>query len=297
MINEKEFISSNLPVATYSNNFGRRFANGCHTRLEINTPVKLMPANAQLFFELGISADMKGNDDTDEMTIIYKDNHGAPGNKEGKYNVIVILYYKSARNGQPASYIDEVRIGFEDDHDDDPSIKDFKGVKYQNRDILLKYNPIDKLIQGRGSYQDTNDGGVRYVLEFKDPETNEWKKIFDHVDYGDEHHDIVNYRGASAFRSSIIIYGDSCLDSSEYEEMENLERKPITIEKSDKQKRILRKLGYCNITFKEISPDNNRSENVDDLPLSFGKKKLVYYYLYFLDLLNICNFHNEMIPS
>jgi hypothetical protein len=151
--------------------------------------------------------------------------------------------------------MDKVEIGSEDDHDRDANVEEFEGVNYQNQDVLLKYKPGDKPIQGRGSYQDTSDGGVRYVLEIKDPETNEWKLIFDHVDKGDQHHDIKNYRGASAFRSAIRTDGHvEPFDEEHADKLEDIEDEPITKEKTEEQKKILAMLGYGNITFKKINP-------------------------------------------
>ena len=65
----------------------------------------------------------------------------------------------------------------------------------RTRMYLKKYNAGGDPITAKGSYQDTPDGGVRYKLEVQDPGSREWKQIFDHVDHGDEQHDINNYRG------------------------------------------------------------------------------------------------------
>ena len=131
---------------------------------------------------------------------------------------------------------------------------------------LKKYKAGDKPVRGRGSYQDTPDGGVRYKLEIQDPETREWKLIFDHVDFGDDNHDIKNYRGKSAFRSSIRTDG-STTDDLDEKLLKPLQNERIDIKKSDKQQEELKKFASGNITFVEIEPDDGKIK-----PFSSGKK-------------------------
>jgi hypothetical protein len=277
--NDANFDSSTTGsiVSEYGNQFVRFFGGIMVGTIEFNTPANSAPANAQLFFEVGIQANMKGIEgDGENITLIYKENHGAPGNKNGKYNVKAFLSYKIAKNGQSASYINDVKLGVEDNHDEDTSPVELKGVKYENEDILSKYEPGGGPIKARGSYQDTKDGGVRYKLEILNPDTKEWKRIFDHVDYGDENHNIKNYRGKSAFRSTLRIDGHSAdfvRDINHAKEiLHPLQSAPISTQKTEEQKRLLTMLGYGNITFKEMDPD--QSDLVDGIndPLSLGLK-------------------------
>jgi hypothetical protein len=213
---------------------------------------------------------MKGKmGDDNDIIMIYKENHSSKaGDNKGKYNIKVELEYKSAGDGRDAEYNGNVYIGSEDNHERSVKVEKLEGVKYQNTDVLKKYKPGGALIQAIGSYQDTKDGGVRFKLDVQDPETKEWKRIFDHVDYGDEHHDIKNYRGKSAVASAIRIDGSVGNWTEDDEDaLKNLEEKPVNVQKSPKQQEVLSRLGYCDITFKEIGPDDGTEE-----PLSRGKK-------------------------
>jgi hypothetical protein len=259
VIKDDEFWPKGAPIASYGNQFIRSGEAGT---IEFNTPKNSFPANAQLYFEGGIQKNMVGmKDGDDEVTFIFKENHGAPGNKDGKHNVKVTLKYQGAKDGKPAKYKGEVELGVEDDHDANSSPKALKDVKYQNEDVLTKYTPGDKPIRAKGSYRDTKDGGVRYTLEVQDPETKEWKKIFDHVDHGDDNHKIENYRGKSAFRSSIRIDGCTTTKKSELKKieeiLEDIEEEQIDVKKSEEQQEALKKFGYGNIKFEEIQPDND----------------------------------------
>jgi hypothetical protein len=244
-------------------------------------PIVFGPANGQIFFEAGIPVDirgMKGSGDNteDEITFIYKENHGKH-KKKGKHNVKVTLQYKGAKNNVNAKFTGHVELGVEDDHNEDSSPKELQGVKYQNTDILQKYSSGPNPVVARGSFQDTKDGGVRYKLDIQDPETKQWKKIFDHVDYGDNNHDIKNYRGASAYCSAIRIDGHSpgFTDGGKdhvNDIMRPLYFKPISGPKNPEQKKRLSKIGYGSIRVEEIEPDNSNLKDGLDDPLSFGKK-------------------------
>jgi len=253
---DDEFFPEGSPVAEFGNQFIRSKKAGT---IEFNTPANSFPENAQLYFEGGIPKDMVGmKNGDDEITFIYKENHGAPGNKDGKHNVKVTLMYQGAKDGEPAQYKGKVELGAEDDHNSDMNPKAFEGVSYQNTEVIKKYSPGGKAIRAKGSYQDTKDGGVRYTLEVQDPETKEWKKIFDHVDHGDENHDIKNYRGKSAFRSCIRIDGSTRdFDKDMAEKIKDLQRKSIRTNRSKEQQKILDMLGYGNISFKQIQSDND----------------------------------------
>ena len=269
VIKDDGFWPQDAPIAGYGNQFIRHMSGKTGGTIEFNTPANSFPANAQLYFEAGVPANMKGmKDEGDEMTIIYKENHGNP-KKDGKHNVKVLLEYQSAKGGKSASYLDKVELGAEDDHNDNEkkTPKEFKPrPTYQNTDVLKKYKAGDKPVRGRGSYQDTPDGGVRYKLEIQDPETREWKLIFDHADFGDDNHDIKNYRGKSAFRSSIRTDG-STTDDLDEKLLKPLQNERIDIKKSDKQQEELKKFASGNITFVEIEPDDGKIK-----PLSSGKK-------------------------
>jgi len=271
VIKDDEFWPQGAPIAGYGNQFIRHMSGKTGGTIEFNTPANSFPANAQLYFEAGVPANMKGmKEEGDEMTIIYKENHGNPKKeKDGKHNVKVLLEYQSAKGGKSASYLDKVELGAEDDHNvkEKKTPKEFKPrPTYQNTAVLKKYKAGDKPVRGRGSYQDTSDGGVRYKLEIQDPETREWKMIFDHVDFGDDNHDIKNYRGQSAFRSSIRTDG-STTDDLDEKLLKPLQNERIDIKISDKQQEELKKFAYGNITFVEVGPDDGKIK-----PLSSGKK-------------------------
>jgi hypothetical protein len=241
------------------------------------------PANGLIHIEAGIPSDivgMKGDGDSnsDEITIIYKENHGKH-EKKGKHNVKVTLKYKGKSKDNDAEYTGDVELGVEDDHDVEKNPKKLQGVKYQNTEILTKYKTgFNNPIRAKGSYQDTADGGVRYKLEVQDPDTKEWKKIFDHVDYGDENHKIENYRGASAYCSAIRTDGHANgFDEGGQDNVEKILRplyfKSINEQMSEEQKNRLSKLGYGSIRVQEIEPDNSDLHDGQDDPLSFGKKE------------------------
>lgn len=251
-----------------------------------NNPI-FGPANGLIYYEVGIPAEivgMKGNGDnnSDEITLIFKENHGDHKNK-GKFNMKVMLKYNGKNSNNNAKYTGEVEIGCEDDHNKDSNPKKLEGVTYQNKDVIKKYEAkINNPIKAKGYYQDTKDGGIRYKLEIQDPETNDWKKILDHVDYGDDNHDIKNYRGASAYCSAIRIDGhakgfvkkdgDKQAEDEVTNKLRNLFFKRITTQKSEEQSNLLSKIGYGSIKVEEIQSDNSDLHDGIDDPLSFGKK-------------------------
>lgn len=268
-----DFFPTDAPVAEYGNQFVRHESGGkTGGTIEFNTPANSAPANAQLFFVVGVPKDIKGmSDGGDQMTLIFKENHGAPGKRDGRYNVKVRIDYQDGKSGQPAFYTGNVELGVEDNHDKDTNPKELKGVIYQNTNIIKKYKTGSDPVKLKGSYQDTPDGGLRIKLEVQDPEDGEWKKLFDHVDFGDKNHDIKNYRGKSAFRSSIRIDGN-CPDFNG-KPLNGLKSQSINIQKTPEAQKQLDNLAFGNITFKEIGPDDGKwTDGVDD-PLSFGKKQ------------------------
>lgn len=157
-----------------------------------------------------------------------------------------------------------MQLGVEDDHNVKTNLTKLEGVKFQITDVIQKYEArLSIPIKAKGSYQDTKDGGVRFKLEVQDPETNQWLKIFDHVDYGDDNHDIENYRGASAYCSAIrtdghaegfVRNGESTDDVAEI--FESLEHAPLTQQPTVDQAPRLPKIGYGSIKVDEIEPDN-----------------------------------------
>jgi hypothetical protein len=264
----------------YGNQFIRNMSGnrtaGCieiQTKGQVESNSTLGPANAVIHFEAGIPADivgMKGSGDnnSDEITFIFKENHAdleRMGKKplEGRHNVKVTLEYKGKSNSSNAKYTGKVELGVEDDHGADSSPKELEGVTYENTDVIKKYEAkLGNPIKARGSYQDTTDGGVRYKLEVQDPQTKEWKKIFDHVDHGDGNHDIRKYRGASAYCSAIRIDGHAeGFTQGGLEHVKGILRSlhfmPLTTQKTSEQERRLPKIGYGSIKVEEIGPDDS----------------------------------------
>ena len=137
VIKDDGFWPQDAPIAGYGNQFIRHMSGKTGGTIEFNTPANSFPANAQLYFEAGVPANMKGmKDEGDEITIIYKENHGNP-KKDGKHNVKVLLEYQSAKGGKSASYLDKVELGAEDYHNDNEKkiLKEFKPrPTYQNTD-------------------------------------------------------------------------------------------------------------------------------------------------------------------
>lgn len=281
-MSSEEFFPKDVPIARYGNQFWRNQSNGSGGTVEFNTPggSDYECENAQLYFEAGApkNAEGLGSGGSDEITLIYKENHAEESEHRGKYNVKVKIGFNGARDREPARYTGEVELGAEDNHNQDTNPKKFMDVKYENTDVIEKYKPGDQPIRAKGSYQDTPDNGVRYKLEVQDPETMEWKKIFDHVDYGDKNHDIKNYRGKSAYCSAMRIDGSeaSFLEMGEKkvkDTLRPLQFKPIDTEKSEKQQELLKALGYGRITFVKIAPDDGKWNDGNDDPISFGKKE------------------------
>lgn len=269
-----DFFPAQYPVAQYGSQLGRNTVGVVSGMMEVNTSTRQIPANAQLFFEIVIPNNLKDNGSGHgEIALIYKDNHNAERHTAGKYNIVVTLEFIENDTNTVARYAEKVELGVEDDHSRKSIPLKLECVKYQNTEVIMKYQPGDDPVKAIGSYQDTKDGGVRYKLTMQDPDTKEWKKIFDHVDYGDENHDIKNYRGSSAFQSSIRIYGiTDSFDSEDLQSLEYLEGREINIVKTAQQTKALSKLGYGNITFKEIEPDDGKWDDGMDDPLSYGKK-------------------------
>lgn len=180
------------------------------------------------------------------------------------HNIKVGILYK---NG--GGYTGEVELGVEDNHKKNSNPKKLQGVNYQNEGVIKKYKP-GKLIQARGSYQDTNLGGegVRYKLEVQDPSSGDWKKIFDHIDYGDGNHKIKNYRGSSAVGSAVRTDGNVPeFSKSDADKLKPLTGKKITSKKNSEQEELLAKLGQGRMSFEKIKEDDEQEE-----PLSRGKK-------------------------
>jgi hypothetical protein len=208
-----------------------------------------------------IPLDMKGmkDDGTDEATVILKDNHGPGGDMNEQYKV----WYEYRKGGK----VNGISLAREHRH---TMVEEMEGVQYANQPNL---EPGEKL-EFKASYQDTNDKGVRLRMDYKDPKTREWKKLFDHVDYGDGKEGRP-YRGKSGVQDGIRVDGSVNGDFSDNDDdqLRNIRNKPIeSTPLTDKQKKILAKLASGVIWAREIEEDNSDLHDGVDDPLSFGKR-------------------------
>src|SRR5690242_15701097 len=155
------FFPPGSPPAKYGNQFIRHEHGKAAGTIEFNTPSKSAPANAQLYFEVGVPTGINGmSNGGDQLTLIYKENHGNPDpHLDGKHNVKVRIDYK---DGNPAEYVDKVELGVEDDHNQNTVPKELRDVKYKNTSVIKKYKTGSDSLRVKGSYQDTPDGGVRF---------------------------------------------------------------------------------------------------------------------------------------
>jgi hypothetical protein len=196
----------------------------------------------------------------DEGTIILKDNHGPGGDMNKQYKI----WFEYKRGGK----VDGIVLRREHEHPDTEEIDD---VKYENQPHL---EPGDKL-EYKASYQDTNDGGVRLRMDYKDPKTGQWKRLFDHVDHGDGKKDRP-YRGESGVQDGTRVDGrvggskPSEEDQKKYRRI--AEGKPIGTTNVTEIEDILSKLAISAIWAREIEPDNSDLRDGKDDPLSFGPK-------------------------
>jgi hypothetical protein len=196
----------------------------------------------------------------DEGTIILKDNHGPGGDMNRQYKAQFVYEKGGAVNG--------IQIHREHEH---PTTTELKKVKYATEP---KFEAGEK-IEFKASYQDTNDDGVRLRMDYKDPKTGKWEKLFDHVDYGDGDKEQC-YRGKSGVQDGTRVDGrvgggkPSGDDEDKYRKIRN---KPIrTTELSDDLKKILSKLATTAVWAREIEPDKTDLKDGKDDPLSFGPK-------------------------
>ena len=208
-----------------------------------------------------IPQNMKGMKDNgkDEATIILKDNHGPGGDMNKQYKV----WYEYKKGGA----VNGISLSREHRH---PNVEEIKGIQYVNQPNL---EPNEKL-EFKASYQDTNDKGVRLRMDYKDTKTGQWKKVFDHVDYGDGKAGRP-YCGMSGVQDGIRVDGSvngefSDSDDAELRSIRNksIESTPLT----NKQKKLLSKLANGAIWARETEEDNSDLHDGVDDPLSFGKK-------------------------
>ena len=109
-------------------------------------------------------------------------------------------------------------------------------------------------------------------MDCKDPKTGEWKKLFDHVDYGDGKNGRP-YRGKSGVQDGIRVDGSVNDDFSDDDDdkLRNIRNKPIaSTPLTEQQKKILAKLASGAIWAREIEEDNSDLHDGVDNPLSFG---------------------------
>ena len=201
---------------------------------------------------------MKSNG-SDEGTVILKDNHG-PGGDENKQYKVLFEYRKGG-------VVNGIRLIREHNH---PSVEVIKGVKYLNQPSL---EPNEKL-EFKASYQDTSDKGVRLRMDYRDPKSGEWKRAFDHVDYGDGK-ESRPYRGKSGVQDGIRVDGsvNGEFSDNDDKELRNIRNKPISSTLlTDKQKKLLAKLASGAIWAREIEKDDSDLHDGIDDPLSFGER-------------------------
>jgi hypothetical protein len=250
--------NENLSEPIYGNQFVAHAASGGGT-FESTAPEGR--ANGVVEGYVVIPPGMVGmKDGEDEGTIILKDNHGPGGDENEQYKV----WFEYKRGGA----VNGIELGREHRH---PNTEEIEEVVYANQPNL---DPGEKL-EFKASYQDTNDEGVRLRMDYKDPKTGEWKKLFDHVDYGDGRKGRP-YRGKSGVQDGIRVDGsvDGKFSDDDDEKLRNIRNKPIesTI-LTDKQKKILAKLASGAIWAREIEMDNSDLNDGIDDPLSFGPRK------------------------
>lgn len=207
-----------------------------------------------------IPRNMEGmkNDGKDEGTVILKDNHGPGGDENEQYKV----WFEYKKGGT----VNGIRLSREHRH---PNVEEMNGVKYVNQPNL---EPNEKL-EFKASYQDTIDEGVRLRMDYKDPKTGEWKRVFDHVDYGDGKEGRP-YRGKSGVQDGIRVDGsvNGEFSDNDDKELRNIRNKPIgSTPLTNKQKKLLAKLASGAIWAREIEEDNSDLHDGIDDPMSFGK--------------------------
>ena len=196
----------------------------------------------------------------DEGTIILKDNHGPGGNKNHQYKAQFVYERGGAVKG--------IELHREHTH---PNTTELENVKYANEP---KFEAGEK-IEFKASYQDTNDDGVRLRMDYKDPKTGKWEKLFDHVDYGDGDKEKC-YRGTSGVQDGTRVdgrVGGGKPSGDDEKKYRKIKEKPIrTTELSDELKKILSELATSAIWAREIEPDTSDLKDGKDDPLSFGPK-------------------------
>src|SRR3954453_4872182 len=168
-----QVIGNDLVESIYGNQFIRHQSGKTGGTFEATAPGRRANVVSQGFIVIpqGMVGIKSGKD---EGTIILKDNHGPGGNMNKQYKV----WFEYERGGA----VNGIKLGREPKH---PHTEELKKVEYVNQPRLAAG---EKLVF-KGSCQDTNDNGVRLRMDYKDPSTGEWTKLFDHVDYADDERD------------------------------------------------------------------------------------------------------------
>lgn len=204
---------------------------------------------------------IKGHGDGDEVTIILKDNHGPGGNNNKQYKV-KIEYKNGGR-------VNGVELCREHKH---PNVENVKNVKYENQPQFEAGGKLEFI----GTYQDTNDGGVRLRMFYKN-ESGIWVRLFDHVDYGDNKGEGRPYRGKSGVQDGTRTDGGVNGYIPDHDDVEEYKhkckgKKMSEVELTDRLRNIFSKLGTSVIYAREIDKDTSDLHDGIDDPLSFGEK-------------------------
>jgi hypothetical protein len=250
-------IGNNLVESIYGNQFIRSHEAGT---FEATAPGRRANVVSQGFIIIPQGMVGMKHDGKDEGTIILKDNHGPGGDMNKQYKV----WFEYKRGGD----VNGITLGREPKH---PNTEEPKNVTYANQPSI---SAGEKLVF-KGSCQDTNDNGVRLRMDYKDSGTGEWKKLFDHVDYGDGDGNKC-YRGRSGVQDGIRVDGSVNKEinkDNDVKPLKDIEGKVIrTTELTSAQKEILAKLANGAIRSREIDPDNSNLHDGLDDPLSFGPR-------------------------
>jgi hypothetical protein len=255
-------VIGDLVESIYGNQFIRSEKAGT---FEATAPGSRANVVAQGFIVIPQGMVGMKSDGKDEGTIILKDNHGPGGNMNKQYKVQFV--YK--RGGD----VKGIELHREHEH---PGTFELKGVEYDNQPEIAAGQKLEFI----SSCQDTNDDGVRLRMHYKDPVTGDWKRLFDHVDYGDGSRGQC-YRGKSGVQDGTRVDGSVNEEINKDAHVKPLTERPNNIRGkvirttvlTSQQKGILAKLANSGIWAREIESDtSNLHDEIDD-PLSFGPKQ------------------------
>jgi hypothetical protein len=253
-------VGNRLYESLYGNQIRRGFSSGGESgTFEAVAPEGRANGIVQGYIIIPKGIEGHGDDGGDEGTIILKDNHGEGGNNNRQYKIQFEYKKGGAVNG--------IKLAREHRH---PQVEDVKGVKYENQPSLQAGGKLEFI----GTYQDTNDNGVRLRMFYKN-ESGQWVRLFDHVDYGDGKEGRP-YKGRSGVQDGTRIdggvngYVPSKEDREKYKKIKN---KPMrTTPLSDDLKNILSKLATSAIFAREIDKDSSNLQDGNVGPLSFGPR-------------------------